>query len=82
MSMLWKSKEVSRVDIKPIMKYMKNRINVQNGVNVTDPIIKNFRFTNVKRSMDPGSIYVVAELCAHTIEVFKTIHLASLPFLL
>lgn len=69
MSMLWKSKEVSRVDIKPIMKYMKNRINVQNGVNVTDPIIKNFRFTNVKRNMDPGSIYVVAELCAHTIEV-------------
>ena len=82
MSMFWKSKEVSRVDIKPIMKYMKNRINVQNGVNVTDPIIKNFRFTNVKRNMDPGSIYVVAELCAHTIEVFKTIHLASFPFLI
>ena len=75
-------KEVLNVDINPFMEYMRKRINVRNGLNVMDPILENFKFTNVKRSMDPGSIYVVAELCAHIIEVFKTIHLASFPFLI
>ena len=74
--------EMLIVDINPFMEYMKNRISVHNGLNVMDPILESFRFTNVKRSMDPGSIYVVAELCAHTIEVFKTIQLASFPFLI
>ena len=61
------------VDINPFMDYMKKRISVQNGLNVMDPILKSFRFTNVKRSCDPGSMYVVNELCAHMIEVFITI---------
>ena len=61
------------VDINPFMDYMKKRISVHNGLNVMDPILKSFRFTNVKRSWDPGSVYVVDELCAHMIEVFITI---------
>ena len=67
--------EMLSVDIKPFMEYMKNRINVHNGLNVMDPILEGFRFTNVKRNLDPGSVYVVDELCAYMIEVFITIHL-------
>ena len=65
--------EMLSVDINPFMDYMKKRISVHNGLNVMDPILKSFRFTNVKRNWDPGSMYVVNELCAHMIEVFITI---------
>ena len=67
-------KEVLNVDINPFMEYMRKRINVRNGLNVMDPILENFKFTNVKRNLDPGSEYVVDELCARMIEVFITIH--------
>ena len=67
-------KEVLNVDINPFMEYMRKRINVRNGLNVMDPILENFRFTNIKRKLDPGSVYVVDELCARMIEVFITNH--------
>ena len=60
------------VDIVPFMDYMKKRIKIRNGLYVEDEILKRYRFTNVKRKWDPGSVYVVAELCFFALEVCKT----------
>ena len=64
--------EHSSVVITPFMKYMKIRMDVSNGVNVEDDVIKNYRFTNVKRNRDPGSFYVFADLCSLKIKVCIT----------
>ena len=61
------------VDIVPFMNYMKKRIKIRDGLNVEDAILTRYRFTNVKRNWDPGSVYVVAELCCFELEVCITI---------
>ena len=57
-------RDISSEGITPIVQFMKTRLDVRKGVNVEDAIIKKYRFTNVKRSLDPGSLYVYKELCS------------------
>ena len=59
------------VDIAPFMDYMKKRIKIRDGFTVHDDILNKYRFTNVKRKWDPGSYYVVDELCCFALEVCR-----------